>query len=369
MRKITISPALLLIVVVMLSGCVQNTAQNNEGSYADEGTLQDEEGPYAGEETSQSQIYFYAYTLPDAVVGVPYNYSFCDPAPTNVNDLCGALEDSNNPNGGNHPYHFTLGSGIGFQQFGLLLNLNGLLAGTPTTTGTRTFNVCAVDLSGNQECDNVTLTVVPSYALTMHKTGSGSGTMTIKSVFGREKNKEVNCSSDCTLSFRNDTSISIISTPDAGSAFDGFAGDCVGTDKYYNTKCWITMNKDADASANFEKLGLTVTSATCRYNTEVGYNYLVIVQGTATGPKSTTVSIDTINPKGRQGSAFYDIGYACGTWDGGMFWCGNGGAYGTSTWSWTYKIYGEAPFTYIPTVTLKADNGAPLTTQPTMYCQ
>src|SRR3989338_2193239 len=110
--------------------------------------------------------------------------------------------------------------------------------------------------------------------------------MTIKSNFNREEEKEVNCSNDCTLSFRNGTSVKIVSTPDDGSAFDGFSGECSGQQEqywssYFST-CWLTIDGDKDAASNFEKLELTVTSATCRYNTERGYNYMVIIQGTAT---------------------------------------------------------------------------------------
>lgn len=82
--------------------------------------------------------------LPPATVGIPYSYSFAT---------------ATNPTGGNPPYTFVLGSGVGFPPFGLILDLNGLLSGTPTAAGTRTFEVCVKDLGGNQACGNTSLTV------------------------------------------------------------------------------------------------------------------------------------------------------------------------------------------------------------------
>ena len=77
-----------------------------------------------------------------------------------TSDLCGAFDTTTNPTGGNPPYHFTLESGVGFPPFGIMLNLNGLLAGTPTTEGTSTFGVCAVDQVGTQTCRTTSLEVV-----------------------------------------------------------------------------------------------------------------------------------------------------------------------------------------------------------------
>ncbi len=89
--------------------------------------------------------------LPSATVGIPYSYSFAT---------------ATNPAGGNPPYTFALGSGVGFPPFGLILDLNGLLSGTPTAAGTRTFEVCVKDLGGNQACGNTSLTVNTAEAWT-----------------------------------------------------------------------------------------------------------------------------------------------------------------------------------------------------------
>jgi len=112
--------------------------------------------------------------LKPAVKAMPYRYSFCGPSVTMASDLCGGpATPSANVFDGNPPYHFALDTGIGFPPFGITLSLNGMLTGTPSITGTRTFGVCAVDLSGNQICKTVKLTVIPATC-----TGSFSGSAT-----------------------------------------------------------------------------------------------------------------------------------------------------------------------------------------------
>ena len=102
--------------------------------------------------------------LAPAIVGVPYAFSFCQqiPAVDDPSDLCGGPFDvTTSPVGGQSPYHFTLGTLGGFPPFGMLLNLNGLLTGTPTIAGGPIpFTVCAVDLAEQQVCWETALTVV-----------------------------------------------------------------------------------------------------------------------------------------------------------------------------------------------------------------
>ncbi len=85
--------------------------------------------------------------LPPATVGEPYSFSFAT---------------TTNPSGGNPPYTFFLGSGVGFPPSGLILDLNGSLSGTPTVKGESIFEVCVKDLSGNQACEKTSLTVLPA---------------------------------------------------------------------------------------------------------------------------------------------------------------------------------------------------------------
>lgn len=133
--------SILLVVAVLISGCIDQRDQISEPS---------------------SPVQFTAPTqLPDATVGEPYVYSFCKPDRTDENDLCGSsVNPSQNPTGGNEPYHFQLESGRGFPPFGLTLFPNGLLMGTPTAAGERTFTVCAVDQGAHQRCAQTSLNVV-----------------------------------------------------------------------------------------------------------------------------------------------------------------------------------------------------------------
>ncbi len=133
--------SILIYFLLILSGC---TGQQSDLS----------ESPSPVQFTVDNQ-------LPDARIGEPYTYSFCKPDCLNENDLCGT--ESNpaiNPTGGSGPYHFQLDSGSGFPPLGLTLYPNGLLKGTPTAAGTKTFTVCAVDLGGHQCCVQVSLNVL-----------------------------------------------------------------------------------------------------------------------------------------------------------------------------------------------------------------
>ena len=101
-------------------------------------------------------------SLEPATKDEPYSYSFCkqEPAVNDTSDLCGGpFDGSINPSGGESPYHFTLGTAGGFPPFGMILNLNGLLTGTPTAEGTSFFTVCAVDVAGAQVCRETSLKV------------------------------------------------------------------------------------------------------------------------------------------------------------------------------------------------------------------
>lgn len=111
---------------------------------------------------SGSRIQFVPAQPPEGKEGQDYpRFTFCVPPPTNFAlGACGP--GTSNPSGGQGPYHFQLDSGVGFPPIGMSLGKDGQLSGKPgADTGGRTytFRVCAVDLSGDQACGNVTLTV------------------------------------------------------------------------------------------------------------------------------------------------------------------------------------------------------------------
>jgi hypothetical protein len=107
-------------------------------------------------------------------------------------------------------------------------------------TGTRTVDV----EYENNTCmskiysDSISV-VVPTYSLTVSKTGTGYGTVT-SSPAG------INCGSTCSASFNQNTLVTLSATPAAGSSFTGWSGSCSGTGT-----CQVTMSANKSVSADF----------------------------------------------------------------------------------------------------------------------
>lgn len=112
---------------------------------------------------------------------------------------------------------------------------------------------------------------VPEFALTVLKTGTGTGTVASNPV-------GISCGADCTENTENyasGTVVTLTATPDAGFVFNGWSGACTGTGT-----CQVTMTQTRDVTANFTATYLlTVT----KDGTGVG---------TVTGPLGTA---DRIN--------------------------------------------------------------------------
>ena len=151
--------------VILLYGCVSeqangNPAASNGGQAAPIANNGNQNAP-----ATADKIIFTAPLQLEGEVGVPYEYSFCNPAPSGKSGLCGGIDPTTNPSGGKGPYSFYFGSGVGFQPFGLSLNLNGILSGTPAAEGSRSFQVCAKDIGGDFACQPVSLNIKPSAGL------------------------------------------------------------------------------------------------------------------------------------------------------------------------------------------------------------
>ncbi|MCX6770973.1 MAG: Ig domain-containing protein [Candidatus Micrarchaeota archaeon] len=100
----------------------------------------------------------YGIIMP-AQVGVPYDHDFCYP-PSNTPLNCGKDPPSSDPSSGVPPYTFTASR----LPLGLMIRSDGHLSGTVpkgASMGDQEFEVCAVDFTGTEACNNATLTIKP----------------------------------------------------------------------------------------------------------------------------------------------------------------------------------------------------------------
>jgi uncharacterized repeat protein (TIGR02543 family) len=119
---------------------------------------------------------------------------------------------------------------------------------TATPDAGSTFTGWTGDCSGTGSCvvtmdqdRAVTATFdLASRMLSVTKAGSGSGTVT-SSPAG------IDCGATCAASFPNGTMVTLTATPDAGSTFTGWIGDCTGTGP-----CTVTMDQDRAVTASFD---------------------------------------------------------------------------------------------------------------------
>ena len=99
---------------------------------------------------------------------------------------------------------------------------------------------------------NVTATFTPAYDLTLTKAGAGDGTVT-------SSPEGIDCGPTCTWGFLDGTVVTLTESPDAGSSFSGWTGDCIGS----GTTCQLTIDAIKGVTATFDPVyhQLTVTPA------------------------------------------------------------------------------------------------------------
>jgi hypothetical protein len=99
---------------------------------------------------------------------------------------------------------------------------NGLVRYVPTGgyRGSDSFTYTLSDGRGGTDAATVSLTVAPSYGLTVSKTGDGRIVSTPAGI---------DCGPTCTADFFSGTSVTLTATPDPGWTFDGWSGPCSGT--------------------------------------------------------------------------------------------------------------------------------------------
>jgi hypothetical protein len=281
-----------------------------------------------------SDIWFSPPTkLPDAVVGKPYFYSFCLPALDNTSDLCGAFVTTVNPAGGKPPYSFQLDTMGNFPPFGISLNLNGILNGTPTVAGERKFTVCAVDKTRTSACQEVSLNVKESFTVEVTKVGSGNGTVT-------SYPDGINCGAVCNASFESGEEVSLSANEDETSVFAGWEEDCTGEDY-----CELIMDGNKEVTAKFAFTSVNITSAKCTDRGTYGLtyrDYLLEFEGTASGPEGVWLdfrqNLFSITP----------VNTACGPWsDEGEGDCQRlEGQPEAASWKWSFSILAEGAYSH-----------------------
>ena len=87
----------------------------------------------------------------------------------------------------------------------------------------------------------------PTQTLTVTKGGSGTGTVT-SSPGG------INCGSDCSQAFDQDTSVTLSQSVGTDSVFAGWSGACSGTGA-----CTVTMDQARTVTATFNRTAKTLT--------------------------------------------------------------------------------------------------------------
>ncbi len=117
-----------------------------------------------------------------------------------------------------------------------LLTETATLTAQDTTTGTP-VSIGSFTLTGNG---------VAQLSVTI--AGNGSGNV-------KDNQSEINCSSGtCTADYAGDTIVTLTASPNSGSSFDGWSGDCSGTGT-----CTVTMGQSHNVTATFTGSGPTLT--------------------------------------------------------------------------------------------------------------
>lgn len=116
-------------------------------------------------------------------------------------------------------------------------NLTGL---SPNTTYFWRYRFVTDAGTFNSSTQTFTTSTAPTFALTVNKNGTGSGTVT-------SSPSGINCGVACSASFAQGTTVTLTATPASGSVFAGWSGaGCSGTGS-----CTVTMSAAQSVTATF----------------------------------------------------------------------------------------------------------------------
>ncbi len=119
--------------------------------------------------------------------------------------------------------------------------------GVSLSAGQQYLRITMVGADFNVNWIEVTAAAAPTYALTVSKSGTGSGTVT-SSPAG------INCGGTCSASYTSGTSVTLTAAAASGSSFAGWSGACTGTGT-----CAVTMSAAQSVTATFNLITYTLT--------------------------------------------------------------------------------------------------------------
>jgi PKD repeat protein len=121
---------------------------------------------------------------------------------------------------------------------------------TYSAAGTYTATLTVTDNSGLTDTKTVTIAVqqqATTYALTVSKAGSGTGTV-------GSTPAGISCGASCTASFASGASVTLTAAPAAGATFAGWSGACSGTGS-----CTVSMTQARAVTATFNTISYALT--------------------------------------------------------------------------------------------------------------
>ncbi len=157
---------------------------------------------------------------------------------------------------------------------------------------------CTVPMT---EATSVTATfTLNSYALTVTKPGTGSGTVT-------SVPSGIDCGATCTASYNYNTSVTLTAAASTGSTFTGWGGACTGTGT-----CTVTMDAAKSVTATFtlNSYALTVTKPGTGSGTVTSVPSGINCGATCTANFNYNTSV-TLTAAAATGSTFTGWGGAC----------------------------------------------------------